>query len=235
MKVLGLIPARGGSKGVPRKNIRLLSGKPLLAYTAEAALQARSLTRVILSTEDQEIAEIGKQWGLDVPFMRPEYLAEDTTPTLPVVQHALMSLAENGESFDAVCLLQPTNPLRREQDIDACIELLANSGASSAVSMRPVPHEYNPRWVYWKSADGKLSLSAGEGDPITRRQDLPSAFYRDGSIYVSRSETVLNGSLYGPDIVGYEMPPEFSANIDTEADWQAIEERILRRTAGAAK
>lgn len=235
MKVLGLIPARGGSKGVVRKNIRLLSGKPLLAYTAEAALRARSLTRVVLSTEDQEIAEIGKQWGFDVPFMRPGHLAQDTTPTLPVVQHALMSLAENGESFDAVCLLQPTNPLRREQDIDACVELLASSRASCVISVLPVPHEYNPKWVYWKSTDEKLSLSAGEGDPITRRQDLPPAFFRDGSIYVSRSETVLDGSLYGPDVIGYEMPPEFSANIDTEADWLAVEERILRRTAGAAK
>ncbi|MGH9901714.1 MAG: cytidylyltransferase domain-containing protein, partial [Pyrinomonadaceae bacterium] len=107
MRVLGLIPARGGSKGVPRKNIRALCGKPLLQYTAEAALSARSLARVILSTEDAEIADVGRRCGLEVPFVRPAELAEDTTPMLPVVQHALAQMEKDGESFDAVCLLQP--------------------------------------------------------------------------------------------------------------------------------
>src|SRR5262245_13926725 len=129
MNVLGLIPARGGSKGVPRKNIKPLAGKPLLNYTAEAALSSQKLTRVILSTEDEEIAEVGRACGIEVPFLRPAELAQDTTPTLPVVQHALQFLEAMGSHFDAVCLLQPTNPFRRTVDIDNCIELLESGQA----------------------------------------------------------------------------------------------------------
>src|SRR4051812_23979810 len=122
MKVLGLIPARGGSKGVPRKNIKLLNDRPLLWYTAKAAMEAKSLSRLILSTEDEEIADIGRKSGLDVPFMRPPELAMDGTPTLPVIEHTLMELQNRGETFDAVCLLQPNNPFRRAEDIDACVK-----------------------------------------------------------------------------------------------------------------
>lgn len=230
MKVLGLIPARGGSKGVPRKNIRLLNGKPLLAYTAESALQAKTLARVILSTEDAEIAETGRNCGLDVPFMRPSELAQDSTPSLAVVRHALLILKENGEDFDAVCLLQPTNPLRRAEDIDACVELFIDNRADCVISVLPVPHEYNPKWVFWKNGGGKMSLSTGDAEIIPRRQDLPPAFHRDGSVYVTRSEIIIDReSLYGENVLGYEMSPQFSANIDTEEDWTAIEKRIRRR------
>src|SRR5262249_19025072 len=141
MKVLGLIPARGGSKGVPRKNIRLLCGKPLLQYTAEAALAALRLSSFILSTEDEEIVEIGRFCGLETPFLRPSELAEDDTPMLYVVQHALRWMENNGRCFDAVCLLQPTNPLRRAEDIDACIELLEASDADAVMTILPVPAE----------------------------------------------------------------------------------------------
>ena len=230
MKVLGLITARGGSKGVPRKNIRLLNGKSLLAYTAETALEAKSLTSVVLSTEDFEIAEIGRQYLLDVPFMRPLELAQDATPSLAVVRHALLTLAEMGEHFDAICLLQPTNPLRRAADIDNCIELLAKSNADSVVSVLPVPHEYNPQWVFWMNGENQMSLVTGEKEPTTRRQDLPPAFHRDGSVYVTRCATVLEqGSLYGEHVKGYEIESEFSANIDTEADWLAVEARICQQ------
>ncbi|MCI0730285.1 MAG: acylneuraminate cytidylyltransferase family protein, partial [Chloroflexi bacterium] len=143
MRVLGLIPARGGSKGVPRKNIRLLCGKPLLQYTAESALAARRLSRVILSTEDEEIAEVGRRCGLDVPFLRPAELAQDDTAALPVVQHALRWLEAQGEWFDAICFLQPTCPLRRAEDIDACITLLEERNADTVVSVLAVPLQYN--------------------------------------------------------------------------------------------
>ena len=227
MRVLGLIPARGGSKGVPRKNVRLLNGKPLLAYTAESALQAKNLSRVILSTEDEEIAEVGRSCGLDVPFIRPAEFAQDSTPSLAVVQHVLLTLEENGEHFDAVCLLQPTNPLRRAEDIDACVELFIRTGADCVISVLPVPHEYNPKWVFWQGEGGKMSLSTGDTEIIPRRQDLPRAFHRDGSVYITRSQIIINRqSLYGDNVQGYEMSPEFSANIDTEEDWQAIEKRI---------
>ncbi len=226
MKVLGLIPARGGSKGIPRKNIRLLCGKPLLQYTAEAALAAQRITTVILSTEDDEIAEIGRSCGLDVPFLRPAELAEDTTPTLPVVQHALRWMEINGEHFDAVCLLQPTNPLRRAEDIDACLELLESTDADAVVTVLPVPAEYNPHWVYFEGKGGLLRLSTGETDPIPRRQDLPSAFHREGSVYVTRSQVVKQNSLFGKRLVGYLMDLERSVNIDNSEDWKRAE-RLL--------
>jgi CMP-N,N'-diacetyllegionaminic acid synthase len=230
MKVLGIITARGGSKGVPRKNIRPLAGRPLLAYTAEAALRAKKLSRVILSTDDREIAETGRKYGLEVPFIRPAELAEDATPTLPVLIHALEELEAAGERYDAVCLLQPTNPLRRTEDIDGCIELLEMSGADSVVSILKVPHEYNPKWVYWLDATGKLILSTGETEPVTRRQNLPDAFHRDGSVYVTRSEVILKrNSLYGSEVRGYLMDERYSANIDTEDDWRRVEERIAFR------
>lgn len=225
MKVLGLIPARGGSKGVARKNIRLLGGKPLLAYTAETALAAKRLTRIVLSTEDEEIAAVGREYGLEVPFMRPPELAQDATPTLPVVRHALEFLKD--ENFDAVCLLQPTNPLRRAEDIDNCIELLETTGATAVVSVLPVPVHYHPRWVYWRDNEGRIVLSTGEAEPIARRQDLPPAFHRDGSVYAIRAETVLQmNSLYGAKVRGYTMNPAYSANIDTEEDWLAVEKRM---------
>ncbi|HEX2639627.1 MAG TPA: acylneuraminate cytidylyltransferase family protein, partial [Pyrinomonadaceae bacterium] len=146
MRTLGIIPARGGSKGVPRKNIKLLCGKPLLAYTAESALAAKRLTRVILTTEDPEIAAVGEKLGLDIPFMRPADLAHDNTPTLPVVVHAVETLEQMGETYDAVCLLQPTNPLRRPEEIDGCIDLLVRTGADSVFTVLRVPDTYNPKW-----------------------------------------------------------------------------------------
>lgn len=224
MRVLGIIPARGGSKGVPRKNIKLLCGKPLLAYTAEAALAAKRLTKVILSSEDTEIAAVGRELGLEVLFMRPGRLAADDTPTFPVVVHALKEMEKLGEEFDAICLLQPTNPLRRSEDIDACIELLEHSGADSVVSVLPVPIEYNPHWVYFESGTGELRLATGEDQPIARRQDLPKAYHRDGSVYVTRIG--VRGkfkNLYGETVRGFEVAANRSVNIDTFEDWKRAE------------
>jgi len=228
LRVLGLIPARGGSKGVPRKNIRLLCGKPLLQYTAEAALSAHLLSHVILSTEDEEIAQVGRRCGLDVPFLRPAELAQDHTPTLPVVQHAVNWMETHGEHFDAICLLQPTNPLRLPQVIDACIELLKQSEVDAVVTILPVPAEYNPHWVYFQDEDGLLRLSTGELDPIPRRQSLPVAFHREGSVYVTRRNIVMaQNSLCGRSLVGYPLDPEQSVNIDGLEDWERAE-RLLR-------
>src|SRR5579872_4842684 len=138
MRVLGIITARGGSKGIPRKNVALLLGKPLLAYTAEAALASKKLTRTVLSTDDPEIATIGKQLGLDVPFPRPAELAKDDTPTIPVLQDVVRRLEAMGEVYDAILTLQPTNPLRLVSDIDGAIELLERTGADSVISFSDV-------------------------------------------------------------------------------------------------
>ena len=232
MRVLGLVPARGGSKGVPRKNVRPLGGKPLLQWTAEAALAATRLDRVVLSTEDEEIAQVGRRCGLEVPFMRPAELAGDDTPTLPVVAHALDALQAAGSVFDAICLLQPTSPFRAAADIDGCITLLEESGADCVITVLPVPAEHNPHWVYFRDGDGVLRLSTGEAQPVARRQALPAAWHREGSVYVSRCEVVLEqGSLFGRRTMGYSIDPSRSVNIDDEEDWRRAEAMAARPVA----
>ncbi len=236
MRVLGLIPARGGSKGIPGKNVRPLGGRPLLAWTAEAALAATRLSRVVLTTDDEAIAEAGRRHGVEVPFLRPPELARDDTPTLPVVRHAVAELETLGDRFDAVCLLQPTSPFRSAEDVDACIALLEERGLDAVVSVLPVPAEHNPHWVYFEDG-GLLRLATGEDRPIPRRQELPPAFHREGSVYVTRRDVVMEGagSLYGRSLGGYVMPDAArSVNLDTPADWERAErllERLFEETA----
>lgn len=224
MRVLGVVTARGGSKGVPRKNARPLAGKPLVAWTAESALRAKSLARVILSTDDDEIAALGRAAGLDVPFMRPLELAGDRTPSLPVLQHAVASLEAGGDRYDAICLLQPTNPLRTADMIDRCVARLEDARADSVISVLRVPADYNPHWVYFAAADGALRLATGEAAPIPRRQELPPAYHRDGSVYVVRRDVLIEqGSLFGARVVGVEVDAATSINIDTLDDWARAE------------
>lgn len=224
LRVLGLVPARGGSKGIPRKNIRRLAGKPLLEYTIEAARSARRLDRVVLSTDDPEIAEVGRRCGIEVPFERPVELAGDTTPTLPVVQHALRWLEASGDRFDAVCILQPTSPLRSPVIIDGCIELLEQEHVDTVMTVLPVPAEHNPHWVFFKDGDGLLHLSTGEPTLIPRRQDLPPALHREGSVYVTRRDVVLlDERILGKRVMGYCLDPARSVNLDEEKDWQRAE------------
>lgn len=226
MRVLGIVPARGGSKGIPGKNVRLLGGKPLLAWTAEAALAARRLSRVVLTTDDEGIAEVGRACGLEVPFLRPAELARDETPTLPVIRHAVAELERAGERFDAVCLLQLTSPFRRPGDIDACIDLLQSAGLDAVVSVLPVPPEHNPHWVYFQDAEGLLRLATGEERPIPRRQELPPAFHRDGSVYVTRRGVLMEGnSLYGRRLGGYLVTSR-NVNLDTPEDWERAERLV---------
>ena len=227
MRTVGIITARGGSKGLPRKNIRPLAGKPLLAWTADAARGAKRLARVILTTDDPEIAEVGRAAGLDVPFMRPAELALDTTPTLPVLQHAVGWLESSGDRYDAIVLLEPTSPLRTSAMIDACVELLETTGADSVVTVLPVPAEHNPHWVYFRDERGHLRIATGEANPIGRRQDLPPAFHRDGSVFAMRRDVLVEqGSLYGARLVGHPVDPACSINIDTAEDWERAEARI---------
>lgn len=147
---------------------------------------------------------------------------------LPVVQHAVRSVEARGEYFEAICLLQPTNPLRSAEDIDACIELLEKSGADAVVTTLPIPAEYNPHWAYLQNEDGLLFLSTGEAAPIARRQDLPPAFHREGSVYATRRDIIMEGnSLYGRRLLGYLLSPERCVNIDGPADWERAE-RLLQ-------
>ncbi|MBX9602050.1 MAG: acylneuraminate cytidylyltransferase family protein [Bryobacteraceae bacterium] len=231
MRVLGVIPARGGSKGVLRKNLRLLGGRPLLAYTADAIREARLLTRVIVSTEDAEIAEASRALNLDVPFLRPQALAQDDTPTLPVIRHAVETLEGQNQFYDAICILQPTQPLRKGGEIDGCILMLENTQADSVVTVRSVPHEFNPHWVYFTQSSGFLRLSTGESQPIPRRQSLPPAVHRDGSVYLVRRDVLMIGnSLYGERVAGYSTDFRLAVNIDTEEDLRRAEE-LLREAS----
>jgi CMP-N-acetylneuraminic acid synthetase len=147
---------------------------------------------------------------------------------LPVVQHALRTLEAMGDRYDAVCLLQPTSPLRSSEDIDGCIELLLRSGADAVVTTLPVPPEHNPHWVYLPDETGALRPSIGVGTPIPCRQHLPAAVHREGSVYLTRTRVVLEqDSLYGDRLVGYPMAPERSVNIDDPEDWVRAEQMLL--------
>ena len=226
MRVLGLVPARAGSKGIPDKNLRSLGGRPLLAHTAEAALAATRLDRVVLSTEDEAIAEVGASLGLAVAFMRPAKLADDDTTMLAVMQHALASLPEH---YDTLCLLQPTSPFRPSGLIDRCIERFALGGVDSVVTMLPVPAAHNPHWVYVPAPDGGVRLSTGEVAPIARRQDLPPAYHRDGSVYVLGADRVTEGQPYGTSVEAVVLEPAETVNIDDLDDWARAEALVERR------
>jgi CMP-N-acetylneuraminic acid synthetase len=229
MIAIGVIPARGGSKGIPRKNIALVAGKPLLAWTAEAARVSKRLHRCILSTDDAEIAAVGGDYGLEVPCLRPSELAGDATPTIDVMIDLARRLEESGTGADAFVLLQPTAPLRTSDDIDAAIALLERESADSVVSVTQVPSHYSPEWQLHRSENGCLQLANGRPlkEIITRRQLLPKTFYRNGAVYAVRTETLVGGrSLYGERCLGYVMPAERSVNIDGPAEL-AEAERIL--------
>lgn len=232
MQALGVIPARGGSKGVPGKNLRVLAGRPLLAYTAAAALGSRRLARTVLSTDDPEIAAAGRRLGLEVPFMRPATLAADDTPMLPVLVHAVDEARRAGFAPDAVVLLQPTSPLRTSAHVDAAVELLESSGADSVVSVVEVPHQFSPVSVMTLE-DGRLRPFL-PGPVITRRQDKPRTFARNGpAVLAVRVAALAGGSLYGTDCRPLLMDDASSVDIDGPADFEYAE-FLLSRAAHAA-
>lgn len=234
LRVVGLIPARGGSKGVPRKNLRLLGGRPLLSWTADTALSASSLERVVLSTDDPEIAAAGRYLGLDVPFLRPPELAADDTPTLDVVIHALNWLERSGDQYDALVLLQPTSPFRSPDLIDQAVKILQEQDATSVITVRPVPHRYNPHWVFQPDERGVLRLATGDKEPLPRRQLLPEAYIRDGRLYAVRTQVALKqGTLYGDRCMPLYQCDVEDINLDTLEDF-ATAERLLERNCAHA-
>ncbi|HER40564.1 MAG TPA: acylneuraminate cytidylyltransferase family protein, partial [Salinimicrobium catena] len=223
---LGLIPARGGSKGIPGKNMRFLGGKPLLQHSIEAAKRSILLSRIVLSSDDEEIITTAKKLELEVPFVRPQELAGDGSGSLEVIQHAVRFFSQEGENFDAVCLLQPTSPFRRTRLIDEAIEKFTSGKFDSLVSVREVPAAYNPHWVF-EEQNGGLKIATGETEIITRRQELPKAFHRDGAIYITKTEVILEqNSLYGKNIGFIDTTGDPYVNIDTQEDWEEAE-RIL--------
>lgn len=222
MRVLGLIPARGGSKGVSGKNGKILAGKPLLVHTIEAALASEKLTDVVFSSEDTFLIQLAKTAGAAVPFIRPSALSTDSASSIDVVLHALAELKKIGKDFDAVCLLQVTNPFRTSIFIDKAINKFELANCDALVSVLPVPHEYNPHWVYKENECGNLALVTGEKEIIKRRQDLPPMYHRDGAIYITTTEILKQQkSFYGKKLAYILSDPERHINIDTPEDWDA--------------
>lgn len=216
-KILAIIPARGGSKGVPRKNLRELAGKPLIAWTIEEAKKSRHIERVILSSEDDEIIEVAKQYGCEVPFKRPIELAQDDTPGIEPVLHAI----EQCPGYDYVVLLQPTSPLRTVEDIDGCIEKLLSIGGDFCVSV--TEPEKSPYWMYTLENDKMVPLLA-QDRLITRRQDLTKCYVLNGAVYVAQvKKLVERKSFLVDDTLAYIMKPEHSLDIDTLVDLKICE------------
>jgi len=223
-KILAVITARGGSKGVPRKNIRKIADKPLIVWTIEEADKSNYLDKVILSSEDDEIINIAIKSGCDVPFIRPKILSGDNIAAVEVALHAIETLSEN---YDYVVQLQPTSPLRIAEDIDACIKLCAESKAPACVSVAEV--EKHPFWMYKILGDGKLKSFSDEGAETSQRQGLPELYALNGAIYVAQTEWFVKKKKFiTSETLGFRMPKERSLDIDTEFDFM-LGDFLLRR------
>lgn len=217
LNVLGLVTARGGSKGIPRKNLAEVAGKPLIAWTIESAL-ASSLDRLVVSTDDSEIAHVARRWGGEVPFQRPAELARDDSPHLPVVQHAVEWLeTHEGYCPGAIALLQPTSPLREARDIDGAIRLLVEKEIDRVVAVAESP--VYPYQMYRLTEEGRLEEAASRPEGYVRRQDIPSVYAVNGAIYLVRrhildtADTFVTESCYG-----YVMPR--SRSLDVDEPWE---------------
>lgn len=221
--VLAIVPARGGSKGVPRKNVRLLAGKPLIAHTLQAAREAARIARLVVSTDDAQIAAAARQWGADVPFLRPAHLANDSASQLDVVIHALQAVETlDGVTYPYVILLQPTAPLRSAADIDGSLELLTSSGCDSVIGYCRVEREHPYYMATLEDGHPRPVLEIPPG--LTARQQYPAVYLRTGAIYAARRDVLLEQrSFYGKDVRAWIMPYRRSINIDSPFDFDLAE------------
>jgi N-acylneuraminate cytidylyltransferase len=220
-RVIALITARGGSKGLPRKNVLIAGGKPLVAWTVEEAFSAKCIDRVVLSSDDDEIMVAAKAAGCDIPFSRPAHLAGDIASSIDVVLHALDQLP----GYEYVVLLQPTSPLRTAADIDAAFALMLEKAAPSCVSVCEV--DQSPYWMYRVEANNKLQRLLPEIRGVTRRQDLPPIYVLNGAIYIARIDWLrANNNFVGLETVAYLMPKERSLDIDTAEDFEIFRSKI---------
>lgn len=227
--VLAIVPARGGSKGVPDKNVRTLAGRSLLDRTADVARRSGVIDRIVLTTDSDAIAAAGKEAGLEVPFKRPSTLAQDDTPMLPVVSHAVDELSRRGWDADLIVLLQPTSPLRQPDHIRCAVEMLRTSDADSVVTVVEIPRHLSPDYVMRIDGD-VLTPFLPEGARITRRQDARPAYSRDGTVYAFRRSTLDRfGNIYGEKCRPLVIDPQDSLSIDSPADWDAAERILAQR------
>lgn len=228
--IVAIIPARSGSKSVPRKNIAMVAGKPLIAWTIETALSCPSLSRVIVSTDDSQIAEVARSYGAEVPFLRPSELAQDDTPDLPVFQHVLAWLREHeGYLPDILVHLRPTSPLRRVEDIEGAIAKLWETNADCVRSVCSVEH--HPYWMKRLVGDRLVPFVEGHDERSHyQRQLLPPVYRLNGAVDVMWARNVVErGFLYGGDMRAYVMDRERSVDLDSELDFALVEVLIQKR------
>lgn len=237
MSVLCTICARGGSKGVPSKNIRELHGKPLIAYTIQKALNFSLIDKVIVSTDSEKIAEVARQYGAEVPFIRPDHLATDAAPKLPVVQHAVRYCIDNKIiDPDYVIDFDPTSPLRSNDDIKRCLDLIMNDPDCDSVITGSIANK-NPYFnMIEVDIDGIVHLSKPTKKEITRRQEAPAVFDMNAAIYAWKTKAMLDQvDLFFGKIKFVEMPKERSVDIDNEIDFKLValmmEEKLVREDA----
>jgi CMP-N-acetylneuraminic acid synthetase len=234
LNILGIVPARQGSKRLPRKNLRLLGGKPLVAWSIEAARASRRLARLVVSSDDAEVLDIAAGYDPGLALARPAELADDESPAIDFVRHALEVLERDGHKpFDAVAIVQPSSPLTLPEDIDATIELLITSGADSAVSVMQLDHAVHPLKMKVLQGDRLLPYLEEERGRMAAHQ-LPTIYARNCSVYVTRRRAIDAGQVIGDDCRGYVMPRERSLDINEELDLQFAEFLVSRGGALAS-
>ena len=224
-EICAIITARSGSKGVKGKNIKNLCGKPLLAYTIEASLRSKFVKRTVLSTDSKEIADVGRKYGAEIPFLRPKSLAKDDTPALPVIKHTLEKLKNKGYEPEIILVLMPTCPLRTSKHIDEALEKIINTpDADSIVSIMSVPHNFNPYSIY-KDLRGEFLTPFLPWDERKNLRALKPEFYaRNGAIYAFTRKCFYNkNSMFGEKILYYLMEERESLDIDTIYDFELAE------------
>lgn len=236
MKIVAIIPARGGSKRIPRKNIKNFCGKPLIAWTILGALRSKHLDRVIVSTDDKKIAKTAKKYGAEVPFLRPAELAIPTIGIEPTLKHAFQWLLEN-ENYkaDALVLLMPTSPLRQTRHIDEAIDIFKKTKADSVLGVNETPANHTPYWTLIRNKNGKVTLWDGKSlkNITTRSQDFPKKCYaRNDLVYVLKPKNLFEkkSNIYGNRVELYIIPDpsNYEADINTPDDWRDAEMKFKK-------
>ncbi|PKN02169.1 MAG: CMP-N-acetlyneuraminic acid synthetase [Elusimicrobia bacterium HGW-Elusimicrobia-1] len=227
-RILGIIPARGGSKGLPRKNIRVMGGKPLLVWTIEQGARSKYLDRIIVSTDDKKIARVAARHGADVPFIRPARLSTSRAKSIDVVLHLLNRLVKRGENYDVLVLLQPTSPLRKTGDIDKALRLMDLKGADSVVSVCETEH--HPYWQNTLPPDGNMKGFVRKKYINRNRQEFPKYYRLNGALFAARVGYIRkHKNFFGPRCYAYIMPKERSVDIDTALDFGFAEYLMKRK------
>ena len=219
--MIAIIPARGGSKGLPGKNIKLLNGKPLIAYTIEAAKQSENVSRVIVNTDDAEISKVALDYGAEVPFVRPSELASDAAKSIDVLLHTLAWLKKNEDlQIDEIIVLQPTSPLRTTQHIDEAIKMYLEKKADSVISY--CQEEHSVFWHKFITDEGKFE-DIFNGDYLKNRQEIRPTFYPNGAIYIIKTKLLLEKKYYSENAYAFLMDKKSSVDIDTMEDFEFAE------------